>query len=96
MAGMPYPPKCVLWAIHLCSVGAAETAAPPKLSVGSVHSVGEYSTHPLGGKHKEGMAECHALLFVIFAWLLHLIEGVIANLLLLLLINLSPVQPALR
>ena len=28
MAGMPYPPKCVLWAVHLCLVGAAETAAP--------------------------------------------------------------------
>ena len=31
MAGMPYPPKCVLWAVHLCSVGAAETAAPPNI-----------------------------------------------------------------
>ena len=31
MAGMPYPPKCVLWAIHLCLVGAAETAAPPNI-----------------------------------------------------------------
>ena len=30
MAGMPYPPKCVLWAVHLCLVGAAETAAPPE------------------------------------------------------------------
>ena len=48
MAGMPYPPKCVLWAVHLCSVGAAETAAPTKLSVGSVHSVGENSTTPWG------------------------------------------------
>ena len=74
MAGMPYPPKCVLGAVHLCSVGAAETAAPPKHSVRSVHSVGEYSTTP-GEKHKEGMAECHALLFVIFAWLLHPIGG---------------------
>ena len=48
MAGMPYPPKCVLWAVHLCSVGAAETAAPTKHSVRSVHSVGEYSTTPWG------------------------------------------------
>ena len=31
MAGMPYPPKCALWAVHLCSVGAAETAAPPNI-----------------------------------------------------------------
>jgi len=30
MAGMPYPPKCVLWAVYLCLVGAAETAAPPE------------------------------------------------------------------
>ena len=30
MAGMPYPPKCVLWTVHLCLVGAAETAAPPE------------------------------------------------------------------
>ena len=29
MAEMPYPPKYVLWAVHLCLVGAAETAAPP-------------------------------------------------------------------
>ena len=44
MAGMPYPPKYVLWAVHLCLVGAAETAAPPGgTSVNSVHSVGEHA-----------------------------------------------------
>ena len=35
----------------------------------------EKTAPPPGGKHKEGMAECHALLFVIFAWLLHPIGG---------------------
>ena len=40
MAGMPYPPKCVLW---VPCIPWGEHASP-------------------GGKNKEGMAECHALL----------------------------------
>ena len=54
MAGMPYPPKCILWAVHLCSVGAAETAAPPNIpcipwedtahpNLPCVNSVGEHA-----------------------------------------------------
>ena len=42
----------ITMSVHECSVGAAETAAPPGGG---------------GKKHKEGMAECHAL-FVFILW----------------------------
>ena len=46
---MPYPPKCVL----------GENTHPKLLWVPCIPWE---NTHPLGEKHKEGMAECHALL----------------------------------
>ena len=46
MAGMPYPPKCVLWAVHLCLVGAAETAAPLTFRPSSTSEINDYGYAP--------------------------------------------------
>ena len=42
-------------------VGMAGMPYPPKCVL-CVPCIPWENTHPLGGKHKEGMAECHALL----------------------------------